>query len=194
MPRGSLLRRLFKHGQYARSRAHEQSPLLSESEMPAVIESRDTLQTPSPPRTPESPAVHALPQIVEEESATATTTPSPVSSRIGSTVSDLASVVTFINTNEPVPVIDPTTLTTRDLLYTAINEATAATNAHIDTLKTTSALLQAITGFSETIEILKQEMKDKKRACRTKLGELEAFEEAVEEMRFPDDEAHVTQA
>jgi hypothetical protein len=193
MRRGSLLRHLFKHGQYAKSRSHEQSPLVSESKRPVVITSKGLSQTLSPSRTPDPPAVHILPQITEEEPASTATTPSPVSSSTGSTVSDLASVITVLDTTAATPAIDPATLTTRDLLYAAIDEATAATNTHIDTLETTLALLQAITGFSETVEVLEREMQDKRRACDSKLAELEGFEEAIEEMGLPDDEAYVRQ-
>jgi hypothetical protein len=95
----------------------------------------------------------------------------------------MASVVTVLASHAPV--IDPATLTARDL-YAAIDEAKSATNGHLDTLETTLALLGALKGFSATIEVLKQEMEDKKRACEAKLVELEGFEEAVEGMNFSD--------
>jgi hypothetical protein len=96
----------------------------------------------------------------------------------------MESVVTVLAPHAPG--IDPATLTARDLLYAAIDEATSATNGNLDTLETTLALLGALTGFSATIEVLKQQMEDKKRACEAKLVELEGFEEAVEGMNFSD--------
>jgi hypothetical protein len=83
-----------------------------------------------------------------------------------------------------VPAIDFAALPVRDLLYAAIDEATAATNGHIGTLETTFALLQTITAFSGTVEVLKREIQDRKRARETKLVELERFDEAVEGMRL----------
>jgi hypothetical protein len=189
MKRGNLLRHIFRYGPHSK---FKQDTLLSKTDerdgsspviKPAADASKVLSQDPLPPRTPEPPAVHVLPEITEETSPGATGSPS-ISSSTGSTVSDLASVVTVLASHAPV--IDPTTLTARDLLYAAIDEATSATNGHLDTLETTLALLGALTGFSATIEVLKQEMEDKKRACEAKLVELEGFEEAVEGMDFSD--------
>ena len=83
------------------------------------------------------------------------------------------------------PAIDFATLPVCDLLYAAIDKATAATNEHIGTLETTVALLLTITGFSGTVEVLRREMQDRKRARETKIVELERFDEAVEGMRLP---------
>jgi hypothetical protein len=157
---------------------------MEESERPAIITPKDLQLSPPPPRTSEPPTVHVLPKITEED-FTSATTQSSTSSSTGSTTSDLESIITVLAAYTPVPDIDPATLTPRDLLYAAIDEATAAINEHIDTLETTLALLQAITGFSETVQVLKLEMKDKKRACETKLTELKVFEEAIEGMKLP---------
>ncbi|KAF7681321.1 hypothetical protein GT037_000297 [Alternaria burnsii] len=195
MPRGNLLRHLFKHGSHARSKSHEQSPIVKKAEEPATIASEDPSQTLSPPHTSRAPAIHVLPRITEEDSVPSATTPSPVVSSAGSTESDLLSITTVLDINAPSspPIIDPATLTTRDLVCAAIDESITAIGTHIDTLETTLALLQAITGFSETVGVLNREMEDKKRVCKMKLRELEEFEKAVEKMRLPDDEAHVAQ-
>lgn len=195
MPRGNLLRHLFKHGPHARSKSHEQSPLVNKAEKPAAITSGNPSQTLSPPQTSKVPAIHVLPRITEEDSVPSATTPSPVVSSAGSTESDLLSITTVLDINAPasLPIVDPATLTTRDLVYAAIDESMTAVGTHIDTLETTLALLQAITGLSETVEVLNQEMEDKKRVCKMKLRELEEFEKAVEKMSLPDDEAHVAQ-
>lgn len=195
MPRGNLLRHLFKHGPHARSKSHEQSPLVNKAEKPAANTSENPSQTLSSPQTFKGPAVHVLPQITEEDSVPSATTLSPVISSAGSTESDLLSITTVldINASASLPIIDPATLTTRDLVYAAIDESITAIGTHIDTLETTLALLQAITGFSETVEVLNREMEDKKKVCKMKLRELEEFEKAVEKMKLPDDEAHVAQ-
>jgi hypothetical protein len=195
MPRGNLLRHLFKHGPHARSKSHEQSPLVNKAEKPAAITSGNPSQTLSPPQTSKVPAIHVLPRITEEDSVPSATTPSPVVSSAGSTESDLLFITTVLDINAPasLPIVDPATLTTRDLVYAAIDESMTAIGTHIDTLEITLALLQAITGLSETVEVLNREMEDKKRVCKMKLRELKEFEEAVERMRLPDDEAHVAQ-
>ncbi|KAB2102851.1 hypothetical protein AG0111_0g8981 [Alternaria gaisen] len=195
MPRGNLLRHLFKHGPHARSKSHEQSLLNNKAEKTAAITSENPSQTLSPPQTFKAPAIHVLPRITEEDSAPSATTPSPVISSAGSTESDLLSITTVldINASASLPIVGPATLTTRDLVYAAIDESITAIGTHIDTLETTLALLQAITGFSETVEVLNREMEDKKRVCKMKLRELKGFEKAVEKMRLPDDEAHVAQ-
>jgi hypothetical protein len=87
--------------------------------------------------------------------------------------------------------IDPATLALRDLVYAAIDVATSTTNGHLDTLETTLALLEALNGFSATVEVLRQEMQDKKTSCEAKLAELDRFERAVEEMTFPYEEGVV---
>ena len=86
------------------------------------------------------------------------------------------------------PLINPATLTTRDLLYAAIDEAISVTKDHLDTLATACALLEALAGFSATVEVLKQEMELKITASEAKLVELESFEEAVEGMTLLDEQ------
>ncbi|KAL1799883.1 hypothetical protein ACET3X_000225 [Alternaria dauci] len=190
MPRGNLLRHLFRNSPHTGNRPHEQSPYVNEAEESTVIKSEDPSQTLSRPRTSEPPGVHVLPRITEEEPISSASIPLFLASSAGSAGSDVASFTTILDANVPAPAlaIDPATLTTRDLLYAAIDEATAAVNTHIDTLETTLALLRAISGFSETVEVLKREMEDKKRECKIKLGELEGFEEGVAGMKLLGDE------
>ena len=188
MARGNLLRQIFKRGPHSKLRNDALASKANKQSRPATVAKtaasslKAQSQDPSPPRTPESHVVHILPEIAEEEAVAAATLSPSASSSTGSTVSDLASVVTVLAAHTPV--IDPTTLTPRDLVYAAIDGAMSATNGHLDTLETTLALLEALHGFSATVEVLRQEMQVKKTACEAKLAELEGFERAVEELTF----------
>ncbi|KAI4921630.1 hypothetical protein J4E90_000056 [Alternaria incomplexa] len=192
MTRGNLLRHIFRHGPNsklkrdavpAKDHENERSPLIAKS---SAHESKPLSQDQSPPRTPEPHTVHVLPEITEEGSSSPTAGSPSASPSTGSTVSDLASIVTVLAAHAPL--INPATLTTRDLLYAGIDEAISATKDHLDTLATAWALLEALVGFSATVEVLKQEMEVKITASEAKLVELESFEEAVDGMTFPDEQ------
>jgi hypothetical protein len=76
----------------------------------------------------------------------------------------------------------PLTISTRDLFHAVIHEATTATALHMDTLDTTLALLDAIQGLSATVDILRGEMRKKKKACEGVRRELMSFGEVVSEL------------
>ena len=192
MTRGNLLRHIFRHGPNSKLKRdavpskvdeNEKSPLIAKS---PANEPKPLSQDPSPPRTPEPHTVHVLPEITEEGSSSPAAELPSASSSTESTVSDLASIVTVLAAHAPL--INPTTLTTRDLLYAAIDEAISVTKDHLDTLATAWALLEALAGFSATVEVLKQEMELKITASEAKLVELESFEEAVEGMTLSDEQ------
>ncbi|KAH6858877.1 hypothetical protein BKA58DRAFT_405710 [Alternaria rosae] len=195
MTRGSLLRHIFKHGPNFILKRDAVPSKIDENDRSLLIAKRvetplkASSQDPSPPRTPEPYTVNILPEITEEENTSPTNNSPSASSDTGSTVSDLASIVTVLAAHTPL--INATTLTTRDLLYAAMDEAISATKDHLDTLATTWALLEALAGFSATVEVLKQEMGVKITASEAKLAELERFEEAVEGMKFLDEQENV---
>ena len=186
MPRGSLLRHMFKHGRHARNKSETGAPLLSEPEMPApVAEVGKVLPPiPTPPMTPDKHTVVILPESKEEPRTDKNiSTASPP--RSVPTISDTASIITVIATQPPA--IDLSTITTRDIIYASIDEATEAMNTHLRTLGTTLALLEALDGFSPTVEVLLCEFREKKRQCEGKLEELKGFEEGVNGMLFADE-------
>jgi hypothetical protein len=83
--------------------------------------------------------------------------------------------------------LDISTFTTRDLLQRTIEEAKRAVVWHLDTIRTTLALLEALNGFSPTITTLKKEMEETETACLEKLTKLEVVEIAVKAMQFGDE-------
>lgn len=72
-----------------------------------------------------------------------------------------------------------------------MDEAISATKDHLDTLATVWALLEALAGFSATVEVLKQEMEVKITVSEAKLAELERFEAAFEGMKFLNEQENV---
>jgi Ca2+-dependent lipid-binding protein len=212
MAHGKILRNLFSHGsRHSKSKTSAKSLQVSDPETHAAVTkpsepianptSGATKALPAPPNAPKTPErnshiVDVLPEILEEANpeTDAQTPDSPsISDSPSITVTDTdaptstTSAITILPPRITPAVLDPTTFTTRDLLYAALDEATAATNTHLDTIETTLALLQALNGFSTTVDVLKREMQDKKRVCEEKLGELECLEEAVEGMVFADE-------
>jgi hypothetical protein len=209
MRHGKLLRHLFGHGsRHSKSKADVLPLNVDDPEKRAAASKSEQLitklaggatkplpPTPHPPKTPErnSHVVEVLPGILEESSPgidvetpgspsiTVTDTDSPTAG------TDTTSARTILTAQVTPAVLDITTFTTRDLLYAAIDEATAATNMHLDTIETTLAVLQALNGFSATVDVLRREMLEKKKVCEEKLGELDGLEETVEEMRFADE-------
>lgn len=72
-----------------------------------------------------------------------------------------------------------------------MDEARLATHAHLDTINTTLALLDALEGFSPTIPVLREEMVLSKRVCEERLRMLDEAERAVEQMQFSSEEGEV---
>jgi len=177
---------MFKYGRHARNRSETGVPLLGEPEMPAPIAEVGKVlpPIPIPPMTPDKHTVVVLPEIKEEPGPDNNIpTASPTHSL--STISDTASIITVIATQSSA--IDLSTISTRDVIYASIGEATEATYTHLRTLGTTLALLEALDGFSPTVEVLLREFREKKRKCEGKLEELKGFEEGVNGMLFADE-------
>ncbi|KAF9696975.1 hypothetical protein EKO04_004689 [Ascochyta lentis] len=80
--------------------------------------------------------------------------------------------------------LEISTFSTRELVHATLDEAKMAAEAHLDTIHTMMALLDALDGFSATISELKKETLEKKQACDEKMGMLDAVERAVEGMSF----------
>lgn len=55
------------------------------------------------------------------------------------------------------------------LLPAALQEAKLATHAHLDTLRTSLALLDALDGFSATVAVLREEFEEKVKTCEERL-------------------------
>ncbi|EDU51545.1 hypothetical protein PtrSN002B_010987 [Pyrenophora tritici-repentis] len=186
MPHGSLLRHMFKHGRHARNRSETGVPLLSAPEKPAPAAEVSKALPPIPRRSisPEKRFVEVLPEITEESSSE-NSTPDTSPLRPVSTTSDTASIITVIAAQSPS--IDASAVSDREIIYASIDEANDATNAHLRTLGTTLALLEALEGFSPTVAVLLREFKEKKRECEAKLEELERFEEGVDGLVLADE-------
>ncbi|CAA9966355.1 hypothetical protein PTMSG1_09714 [Pyrenophora teres f. maculata] len=186
MPHGSLLRHMFKYGRHARNRSESGIPLLSAPEQPAPAAEVSKALPPIPPRSmsPGKRFVEVLPEI-REESGSENSTPDTSPLRPASITSDTASIITMIAVQSPT--IDPSTISNREIIYASIDEATEATNAHLRTLGTTLALLEALEGFSPTVAVLLREFKEKKSECERKLEELKGFEEGVDGLFLADE-------
>jgi len=192
MPRRSLLWHIFNHGPLSKlkdsgPREPVNSPQAPPSVTPPVETAPEHARAISTSEEASAPvAVRVLPRIKEYSTREADSLTGPLSSYCSSN-SDGESATTVHPTQSPNKIPDPSAITTRDLIYAAIDEATSATHAHLNTLETTLALLETIKGFSETVEVLRREMEEKKRACLVGIKELTGFEKGVEKMRFADD-------
>jgi hypothetical protein len=180
-PGKHLLRHIFRHGAHSKVKHETIRAEANEPERPfAVAKPAETAPQSLPPRatppkTPEPHTVDVLPKIAEEtRSDTAADTDEDT---------DTASVITVLAALD----LDVSTFTTRSLLHATMDEATAATDAHLGSVETILALLDALNGFSATISVLREEMLEKKRVCEEKLAMLERMEVAVEKMQFSDD-------
>jgi hypothetical protein len=184
----SLLRHIFRHGPRDKT-SEDGRPLLTDQTTtkrvsPAANKDRDPValeksprvfsnHTMSPPSTPER---FRLEGIVEEDTDDVF---KPVQHDISSPTKTTSSVETTTSLGP-----DLSTFSTRDLVNASIEEAKGAISAHLDTIRTTLALLGTLDGFSATITVLKQEMLENKEACEDKMAMLHAVEQAVEEMVF----------
>jgi hypothetical protein len=197
----SLIRYIFRHGPHARERANTTPSKLSQ--IP------NTPETDSPPRrataddAPESPLAYKtrsesrqstnLEAIVEEtddagqdtNDAGQDTDDAGQDTDGSSSHNDDASIAETLAALD----LDLNTFTTRGLITASVAEARMGNDAHLVTIDTTLALLDALDGFSATIAVLKTEMEDKKRVCEEKLSMLEDVERAVSRMQFGEEEA-----
>ncbi|KNG49913.1 hypothetical protein TW65_03330 [Stemphylium lycopersici] len=192
MPRGNLLRHIFKHGPLSKHkdsspREPVNNPQAAPSATSPVETTRANAEATSRLAKASAPvALQILPKIKEEPAREFGSLAGSLSSCSSSnTGAESATAVLAAQNTDNIP--DPSTITTRDLVYAAIDEATSATHAHLDTLETTLALLETIRGLSETVEVLRREMKEKRKACQVAVKELAGFEEGVEKMHFADD-------
>lgn len=165
-----LLRHIFRHGPHSTSMSNTSPLRTSESlhEEPASNEN-DTTVAPLPlthrSNTTQSPTLENIAE--ESESETDSTS--------------IAHIPISLN-------IHISTFTTRELIYATIDEARIATRAHLDTIHTTLALLDALEGFSPTIPVVKEEMVLNQRVCEERLKMLEETEAAVEQVKHFGDE------
>lgn len=175
MPARSLLRHIFRHG--PRDKFSENAlppgfrkPITDIGGVVTKYTSRPgTCATSSdsapPPKTPEP---FGLENIDEEDDVDGSSSADTVS-----TAETLASLDLEIST-----------FSTRELIHATLDEAKTAANAHLDTINTMLALLDALDGFSATISELRKEILVKKQGCDEKMAMLDVVERAVEGMVF----------
>lgn len=174
----SLLRYIFRRGPRGRSQratSTPEAPQTARSSSPIMRdESHRYLNTTAMGNTPEPPTTYQsepmgvdlapLSQIIEEDDE------QPETASLAETLAALE--------------LNLDTFTTRELINAATEEAKLAISAHLETIDATLALLNALDGFSDTITVMMQEMKDKKAVCKEKLVMIADVERAVEKMQF----------
>jgi hypothetical protein len=199
MPHKSLLRHIFRHGPHSKTNTARLPIDPSASELAAVNASLSHLELAPNNDLPESPLAYKsrpdsrqsinLEDIVEESNSDTRegTSDEQECTIIEEATADVetqfvADTLTALN-------LDIATFTTRELLTTTLNKAKIATHAHLNTVDMTLKLLDALKGFSATIDVLRTEMVEKKRACEENMALLEDVEQAVEQMQFEREEA-----
>lgn len=75
--------------------------------------------------------------------------------------------------------ISPLAISTRDLFHAVVQEAVAATTLHMKTLDTALGVLQTMQGLSATVDVLRGEMQEKRKACEVVRKELLQFGEVI---------------
>ena len=76
--------------------------------------------------------------------------------------------------------LDGKTFAAYDVLYSAIKEGKMATLAHIETIRMVLLLLDALDGFSPTVDVLKQDVQESMLSCEETLKRVGKFEETIE--------------
>jgi hypothetical protein len=197
----SLLRHIFRHGPYSKARtAPPASKATSETpeDSPTMLRrSASQRQLITPDSAPESPLTYKVCSESRQSSFLEDIAEESEDTEIEDTSEYITEESEYV-TEESDSDIDKTSIadtlaalqlslenfSTRNLINAALNEAKIATYAHLDTLDTTLALLEALNGFSSTITVLGEEMVEKKRACAEKLTMLDAVTRVVERMQF----------
>ena len=191
----SLLRYIFRHGPNSKARTAA-APPRSGAGIPA--------STPAPVSEPISPQKPAIP---EDGPESPLAYKSRSESRQSSVLEDIAEESSSDNDNNSSDVdkasiaetlaaldLDLDTFTTRGLITASVDEARMGNYAHLDTIRTTLELLDALNGFSATIDVLRDEMEGKKRVCEEKLAMLEDVCRTVAQLQFGEEEAEMTDA
>ncbi|KAF1842226.1 uncharacterized protein K460DRAFT_420157 [Cucurbitaria berberidis CBS 394.84] len=174
----SLLRYIFHHGAYSNS-STDASPL-------KLSESPHTEPTENPKDAVSNPPTTRLPPTTAQEAVLGDIVEAP-NTDIDTDTHSITKTLTTLN-------LDIKNWETRDLIHATIDEARLATQAHLDTISTTLALLDALEGFSPTILVLRKEMEGKKLVCEGKLKVLQEVEGAAEQMHFGDESGAVAPA
>jgi len=184
----SLLRYIFRHGPNGKSRdtAPPSPPKPTAPYSTTTVKPKETIRYDQKVRTtemPDSPLAYKHqrhPSVRPNSRASSTlediaeeTSPSPSSS-----LHSTASIASSLHS------IDVQSFSTRELILATLSEAKSANMGHLDTIDTTLALLEALDGFSATVDVLRDEMLDKKEIYEEKMGLLEHLERAVACMRF----------
>lgn len=154
MPTKNLLRHIFRHST-PESTTADTIPPAHKPHTPAPT--TKPAHNPSLPKTPEP---FGLSDIKEEP-----TRPNTPSTASLSTLSQFAQELH--------------TFTPRELIDATLYEAKCAASSHLDTLTTTLAVLDALEGFSPTIKVLGEEMREKKRVCEEQVETLDAVGRCV---------------
>lgn len=179
----SLFRHIFRHGPHAK-RDGSTSPEKANEPLPekctALTESDSNLSgsepiplvISTPWKTSESPTRIAL---AEDSADTAN-----VNDDFTSDTATITQTLAALNLNL-------STSTTRQLFYATIDEATAALRAHLHSISSVLALLDALEGFSAAILAMEEDMISAGRECQQKLQMMEDVWAAIEEIPFADE-------
>jgi len=184
----SLIRYIFRHGPHVRARS-DTSPSERFAQEPVNPPEPVTLsRRPTPDDAPDSPLAYKsrsesrqstnLEDIAEE------TVEPDQDTDDSSSNDDSASIAETLAALD----LDINTFTTRGLISASVAEARMGNDAHLVTIDTILALLDALDGFSATVTILRTEMEEKKRVCEEKLAMLDDVERAVSQMEFGEEE------
>jgi hypothetical protein len=183
-PKKSLLRYIFRHGPHTKARSEKSSAKQTSYTSRTTPEPHFTQQHATPDGAPDSPLAYksrsesrqsaVLENIVEESGSDNGNDGSDVDS--ASLTGSLAALG-----------FDIESFTTRSLVAASLDEARMGNHAHLMTIDTTLALLDALHGFSATIEVLREEMAGKRQVCEEKLAMLEDVQRAVGQMQFGDE-------
>ncbi|KAJ4363278.1 hypothetical protein N0V95_001181 [Ascochyta clinopodiicola] len=175
----NLLRHMFRHGPrgkvsedamplgVGKSRTKLSGMSVDNDSEPEFIHNQQLFISTLTP-SPKTPEPFGLQDIAEEDDLS---TPSQIDT------ASLAETLTSLD-------LELSTFSTRELVHATLDEAKMSAEAHLDTIQTTLALLDALDGFSATISELKKEIVGKRQVCEEKMGMLDAVERAVERMYF----------
>jgi hypothetical protein len=189
MAHGSLLRHIFRHGPHSKSQNSavsltNSSALMSETKSTAPDALLASQQCTLTCDAPESPLTKKT-RLGSQDSSRTDSRASILDELAGGERSDVEASISGVASDDGFMTAtldtlkldtDLQTLTTRELLIASINEAKMATHAHLNTIRTTLGLLDALSGLSATIVVLRDDMLESIRECEERFGMLENLE------------------
>ncbi|EUC47374.1 hypothetical protein COCMIDRAFT_90320 [Bipolaris oryzae ATCC 44560] len=183
MARDSLLRHIFKRGPLSlkyRKRTRSAPFRNNESDESLILERPHYTRRPSSWRD-EIPDDHDTRRMHRNQdtsydsySTTSATSPTTFSSSGSSLTNTLLLAHPWIH--RPT---SPLAISTRDLFFAVVQEAVAATTLHMNTLDRALEMLETMQGLSATVDVLRGEMQEKRKACEVVRKELLQFGEVI---------------